>query len=58
MKERNASGGANMSSSGNTRGPGGSNYRRGGAGGKRDGGDYNQKGFFIPSMSKPLVSFQ
>ena len=37
-------------------GSGGSTYRRGG--GKRDGGEFKQNGFFYPSMSKPLVSFQ
>lgn len=37
-------------------GRGGSTYR--GRGGKRDGGEYRPNGFFYPSMSKPLVSFQ
>ena len=47
--------GASGSSRGGAGGPAGSSYRRGG---KRAGGETRSNGFFYPSMSKPLVSFQ
>ena len=47
-----------MGGGGGPRGPNEKGGYRGRGSNKREGGEYTPKGFFFPSMSKPLVNFQ